>query len=169
MWNNCKLWNFRVFFTPPRQKSALFNYFSRSQDINARFLISDILRAIRDGDVLKVFPDYIVRDFLHPSDFYRLVNVLISSPPVNIAVDCYSRAPIDKPALLKAMQEKFGLRYEITETQNKMNATGLKPHYYSLNTRAAEFGYQPSLTSLDGILLEAEAMLSPYSLQAGNS
>jgi hypothetical protein len=137
----------------------VFNYFSRTQDISARFLITDILRAIRDNTVLKTSPDYIVRDFLHPSDFYSLVSALLSAPAANAAVDCYSRAPVDKPNLLAIMQEKFGLRYEITEATAGVNATGSKPNYYSLNTRAADFGYQPGLTSVDGILIEAREVL----------
>lgn len=138
----------------------VFNYFSRTQDISARFLITDMLRAIRDKTVLKTSHEYIMRDYLHPSDFHNLVSSLLSAPATNAAVDCYSRAPIDKPNLLAAMQEKFELRYEITEANASVNATGSKPHYYSLNTRAADFGYQPCLTSLQGILLESEKMLS---------
>lgn len=137
----------------------VFNYFSHTQDISARFLITDILRAIRDKTVLRTSSDYIVRDFLHPSDFYGLVSALLSAPAANAAVDCYSRAPIDKPNLLAAMQEKFGLRYEISEASASVNATGSKPHYYSLNRRAADFGYQPALASLEGIVQETEAML----------
>lgn len=137
----------------------VFNYFSHTQDISASFLITDMVRAIRDQTVLKTSSDYIVRDFLHPSDFYQLVSVLLSAPAENAAVDCYSRASIDKPMLLAAMQEKFGLRYEITEASAGVNATGSKPHYYSLNTRAAEFGYHPSLTSLEGIMQEMGALL----------
>ena len=109
--------------------------------------------------MLKTSPDYIVRDFLHPSDFYQLVSALLSAPAANAAVDCYSRAPIDKPTLLAAMQKEFGLRYEITEATASVNATGSKPHYYSLNTRAADFGYHPQLTSLEGIFREATALL----------
>jgi nucleoside-diphosphate-sugar epimerase len=138
----------------------VFNYFSHTQDISARFLITDILRAIRDKVTLKTSPEYIVRDFLHPSDFHGLVRALLSSPATNAAVDCYSRAPIDKPNLLTTMQEKFGLRYEITATPVSVNATGRKTCYYSLNTRAAELGYQPGLTSLEGILRESEKILS---------
>ncbi|OGT07198.1 MAG: epimerase [Gallionellales bacterium RBG_16_57_15] len=137
----------------------VFNYFSRTQDISARFLITDILRAIRDKTVLKTSPDYIVRDFLHPSDFHQLVSALLSAPATNAAVDCYSRAPIDKPSLLAAMKEEFGLQYEITEAAVGVNATGNKSHYYSMNTIAAEFGYQPALTSLEGIVQEIGAML----------
>jgi nucleoside-diphosphate-sugar epimerase len=137
----------------------VFNYFSCSQDINARYLITDILRAIRDKTVLKTSPDYIVRDFLHPSDFYRMVNALLTAPAANAVVDCYTLGPIDKPSLLAAMQEKFGLRYEITDAVAGFNATGSKPHYYSLNNRAAAFGYQPVLTSLEGIMREATVIL----------
>lgn len=136
----------------------VFNYFSRTQDLAARFLITDILRAIRDKTVLKVSSDYIVRDFLHPSDFHKLVCALLTASGANAAVDCYTRAPIDKPKLLSAMQENFGLRYEIAEAAS-INATGDKPHYYSLNNRAADFGYQPDLTSLEGVLMETAAIL----------
>jgi nucleoside-diphosphate-sugar epimerase len=147
----------------------VFNYFSRTQDISARFLITDILRAIRDEVVLKTSPDYIVRDFIHPSDFCKLIFALLSSPATNVAVDCYSKAPIDKPTLLAVMQEKFGLRYEITQASTTVNATGGKRHYYSYNTRAADFGYLPALTSLDGILQEATALLQQQTSGKGSS
>ena len=147
----------------------VFNYFSRTQDITARFLITDILRAIRDNVVLQTSPNYIVRDFLHPSDFYGLVSLLLSTPPVNAVVDCYSRAPIDKPNLLSVMQEKFGLRYETAEPTASVNATGNKPYYYSLNTRAADFGYHPSLTSREGILEESAAILLRQTSSARNN
>jgi nucleoside-diphosphate-sugar epimerase len=137
----------------------VFNYFSHTQDISARFLITDILRAIRDQTALKTSPVDIVRDFIHPSDFYNLVAALLASPAANTSVDCYSKAPVKKTALLAAMQSEFGLRYEITEGSAGINATGSKPQYYSLNTRAAEFGYAPSLTSLEGILIETRALL----------
>ena len=137
----------------------VFNYFSCTQDISARFLMTDILRAIRDKTVLQTSSDYIVRDYVNPSDFHQLVNLLLSFSAANAAVDCYSRAPIDKQNLLTAMQDQFGLQYEITHTNVSVNATGNKPHYYSLNTRAADFGYQPTLTSLKGIVKEAKIIL----------
>jgi nucleoside-diphosphate-sugar epimerase len=140
----------------------VFNYFSHTQDMSARFLITDIVRAIRDKTVLKTSSDYIVRDFIHPSDFYKLVVALLASPATatNAVVDCYSKAPIDKPALLAAMQDNFGLLYEVIKTSAGVNATGNKPHYYSLNTKAADFGYQPNLTSLEGLKQEIQLLLS---------
>jgi len=136
----------------------VFNYFSHTQDMSARFLITDIVRAIRDKTVLKTSSDYIVRDFIHPSDFYQLIVTLLTSPATNTVIDCYSKAPIDKPSLLTAMQENFGLQYEIIENNSGINATGNKSHYYSLNKKAESFGYNPKLTSLSSIILVANSL-----------
>jgi len=129
----------------------VFNYFSHTQDMSARFLITDILRAIRDKAVLKTSADYMVRDFLHPSDFFRLVNAILISPAVNVVVDCYSKAPIDKTTLLAVLQAQFSLQYEFIKTAPGVNATGSKKNYYSLNKQAEDFGYIPGLNSLMGI------------------
>lgn len=138
----------------------VFNYFSRTQDISARYLITDMLRAIQEKAILKVSPDYIVRDFINPFDFSNLVRAILSAPPANAVIDSYSLEPIDKPNLLLSMQQSFGLRYEMVESCTSINATGYKTHYYSLNKRAADFGYQPTMTSLEGILLEADHILA---------
>lgn len=138
----------------------VFNYFSHTQDMDARFLITDILRAIRDTTILSTSADYIVRDYLHPSDFHQLVSLLLTAPATNAVVDAYSKTPIDKSSLLLALQEAFGMQYEIQETAAGVNATGNKPQYYSLNKIAQDFDYQPSLTSLEGILNEVNKFLS---------
>ncbi|MBS3955555.1 MAG: NAD-dependent epimerase/dehydratase family protein [Methylomicrobium sp.] len=137
----------------------VFNYFSDTQDINARFLIADILRAIRDKTVLRTSSEYMVRDYLHQSDFFQMVKVLLDAPPINTAVDCYSRAPVDKPTLLAAMQEAFGLQYVADEENVSVNATGGKSHYYSLNTIAANYGYRPAFTSLDAVIGNSKIIL----------
>ncbi len=140
----------------------VFNYFSRTQDVNARFFITDIARAVRTGEVLRTSADFMVRDYLHPADFHRLVTCVLDADPANCAVDCYTRAPVDKPTLLQAMHQHFGLRYEIAPTAvaTALNATGAKPHYYSLNRVASRFGYAPALSSLDGVLEEMAALLA---------
>ena len=137
----------------------VFNYFSHTQDMDARFFITDMVRAIRDKTVLMTSPDNIVRDYLHPSDFYRLIKALLSAPPMNLAVDCYSRAPIDKLCLLSIMENEFGLQHSLAITPSGINATGSKRNYYSLNTRAAEVGYRPEYTSLEGVLLESRRVI----------
>jgi nucleoside-diphosphate-sugar epimerase len=138
----------------------VFNYFSRTQDMGARFLITDIVRAIRDKTVLQTSADFIVRDFIHPSDFCNLVNAILAAPATNTVVDAYSKAPIDKPTLLAAMQEKFGLQYQVVQTGAGVNATGGKLHYYSVNKQFAGFTYQPCFTSLNGIYTEVQFVMS---------
>ena len=132
----------------------VFNYFSHTQDMEARFLMTDIVRAIRTNTVLKTSAADMVRDYLHPSDFFGLVSAILALPATNAAVDCYSKAPIDKNTLLNILQAKFGLKFDVVQTVAGVNATGSKPKYYSLNKRADDFSYQPGLTSLEGILKE---------------
>ena len=127
----------------------VFNYFSHTQDMEARFLITDIVRAIRDKAVLKISADHMARDYIGPDDFYQLVNAILTSPASNVVMDCYSKAPIHKPTLLAAMQEKFGLQYELVKSDSGVNATGAKPCYYSVDKRAESFGYVPRNTSLE--------------------
>lgn len=140
----------------------VFNYFSRTQDLGARFFMTDLLRAIKAGETVQVSADYMVRDFLHPVDFHQLVERLLAAPPTNEAVDCYTAAPVDKPTLLQALQERFGLCYEIAPVNDALtvNATGHKTHYYSLNRKAGTFGYVPAYSSLTGVLEEASALLA---------
>lgn len=140
----------------------IFNYFSHTQDMSARFLITDILRAICQKEILKTSSDYIVRDFLHSSDFFGLINAILTFTPRNDCVDCYSVKPVDKPTILAAMAQQFGLRYEVVKGEASINATGSKAHYYTLNRRAAEFGYMPLLTSLEGVLKEAAFVIEAY-------
>jgi nucleoside-diphosphate-sugar epimerase len=135
----------------------IFNYFSHTQDMEARFLITDITRAIRNKDVLKTSTDSIIRDFISPDDFHNLVNAILTSKASNAVVDCYTKAPIDKATLLATLQAQFGLQYEFVQSLDAVNATGIKPHYYSLNRRAGDFGYEPNGTSLENILHELKA------------
>jgi nucleoside-diphosphate-sugar epimerase len=138
----------------------VFNYFSHTQELGARFFITDILRAIGAGQTLVASPAPMVRDYLHPSDFCQLVRCVLQAPPANRAFDCYSRAPIDKASLLETMRKRFGLAYEFDAAASvAVNATGAKPHYYSLNRQAAELGYQPAYSSADGLVLESEIIL----------
>ena len=135
---------------------------SRTQNVEARFFITDIVRALRDGLPLKTSPENIRRDFMHPEDFYQLVCCILDAPPENCAVDCYSARHIDKMTLLRKLKDIYGLQYDIinTDLTISVNATGIKPNYYSTNLKAAEFGYQPKFSSLSGILTEISSILN---------
>jgi nucleoside-diphosphate-sugar epimerase len=140
----------------------IFNYFSSSQDIDARFLISDIIRAIRDKKIFRTTSANVVRDYLHPSDLFNLLLLVLTAEQKNDVVDCYSRAPVDKLTLLKYMKDKFEFNFEFTEQDSSINSTGEKANYYSLNNKAKKFGYLPTLSSLEGIARESEIILKRY-------
>ena len=132
----------------------VFNYFSHTQDMNARFLITDIVHAIKNKEVFKTSADNIVRDFITPPDFYRLIQAIIDFKPINTALDCYTKSPVSKFDLLNELKDEFGLKYEIDKSVNIVNATGVKINYYSTNYKAKSVGYSPQNTSLEGVTTE---------------
>lgn len=140
----------------------VFNYFSHRQDMSARFLITDIIRAIQTGDVFMTSPDNIVRDYIGPDHFYQLIALILAAPRINMVLDCYSKAPVEKMTLLAKISERYGLVYQITESLTNVNATGFKHNYFSINHRAEQFGYMPNNTSLEIILKEIEILEKNY-------
>lgn len=125
----------------------VFNYFSHTMDMNSKFLIADVFRAIRDNSLLRTAPQDIVRDYVHPSDFFDLINNILLYPPVNMAIDVYSKKPIGKFEMLECFTREFGLSYEVDACYKATNATGTKLNYYSLNRKAEAFFYFPKFTS----------------------
>jgi nucleoside-diphosphate-sugar epimerase len=137
----------------------VFAYFSRHSDIAKRFFVTDMLRAIRDGKEFETGAATMRRDFIAPRDFQALVAAALDGESRNIAIDTYSRAPVEKFALLDAMRDTFDLRYRIVEQPALMIATGAKPEYYSTHRAAAALGYQPLQTALESVLEESSALL----------
>ena len=138
----------------------IFNYISRSLDLNSRFFITDIINAIRNKQVFETDDQAILRDFMHPTDFCRLVQSCLNSKArLNMALDAYSKSPIDKTTLLNVLREKFGLNYKIVRNAELVNATGRKPYYYSKMRSADKIGYMPAYDSLSAILEEIQAIL----------
>lgn len=154
----------RSYSNSPIIDLRIFNYFSASQNIESRFLMCDIIRSIRNKTVFKTKSENIFRDYLHPSDLFNLLLSVLNFPSRNDVVDCYSRAPVDKITLLNFMQENFGLHFELSDEDLIIDSTGTKPHYYSLNTNAAEFGYFPKMSSLEGVARESEILLNRFTV-----
>ena len=138
----------------------IFNYFSHKLDITTRFFMSDILRAIEDSNILLTSPDNIVRDYIGPNDFYKLIVCAIESEPRNDVFDCYTKGAVDKITILKAMRDQFGLTYKYLDVLELTNATGIKMNYFSNNHRAEEIGYVPTQSSLDLVIKEANIFLN---------
>jgi nucleoside-diphosphate-sugar epimerase len=139
----------------------VFNYISRTVDLSARFLIADMINAVRNGTVFKTTNRPLTRDFLHPADFCQLVECCLAAPAdSNMALDCYSQSPISKEELVALMAGDFGMKVEIVETTNIVNATGEKPNYFSQRRHAAALGYDPRYSSYSAIREEVAAILS---------
>jgi nucleoside-diphosphate-sugar epimerase len=137
----------------------VFNYFSCTNNINSRFFITDVLRAIDTNSVFKTSRKDITRDYIHPVDFFQLIVHIIRGAPRNWALDCYSACKVTKHELLNLFVDKFGLKCVFTEAYQAVNATGQKDNYFSEYKIASEIGYQPQYTSLGGIELEASKIL----------
>lgn len=138
----------------------VFNYFSHTQDLSARFFITDMIRAIKSDEIFLTSPDNIVRDYIGPADFYQVVSKIIGAPPVNEVVDCYTQGPVDKFTLLEIMKKKFGLKYKISNISAEFNATGVKINYFSNNKKLEIFNYNPEKSSLQSALDEIDILLS---------
>ena len=139
----------------------VFNYFSDSVDVSARFLITDILRSIRDGEMLQTSDENIVRDYIGPQEITQLILKVLQAPPQNVAIDGFTQSPVDKITLLRCMQVEFGLQYEFVERRTGLLATGSKLNYYSRSRKAAQlFGYAPQATSMNVVLEHSRRILS---------
>ncbi len=139
----------------------VFNYFSQSTGIEARFLITDILRSIRARQVLQTSRENVVRDYIGPKEFMQLIVKVLMAPPQNVAIDCFTQAPVDKISMLECMKNELGLRYVLVEQRTGLLATGSKLNYYSKSRKAADlFGYAPEATSLDVVMEQSRSLLS---------
>ena len=139
----------------------VFNYFSHTQDMDARFLITDIVRAIINQEVFKTSSGNIIRDFITPPDFYSLIQEIIDFKSINTALDCYTKSPVSKFDLLNELKNEFGFEYEAKDGINIINASGAKLNYYSTNYSANRIGYTAKYSSLDGIFNEIKQILIP--------
>jgi len=133
----------------------IFSYFSRFIDPATRFLMTDIILALKSGNELVTTPGNIVRDYVNPDDLVSLMDLVIARKNLNGVYDVYSRKPVTKFEILESFAADFGLKFRVIEDAKPVTATGTKDHYYSLNYRAAELGYQPRHSSLDSLRREA--------------
>jgi len=129
----------------------IFSYVSRSLNVNSRYLIADIVRALAHGQVLKTSSQDIIRDYVSPQDLFSLMWIMLTTCLDNVAVDVYSKATVRKMMLLAHLGEQFGLRHALVDSPVGINVSGIKPNYFSKNRKAAEFGYDPQCDSLTAV------------------
>jgi len=138
----------------------VFNYFSHTQDMNANFFITELVRALQKKEVFKTSADNIVRDFITPTDFFNLIQSVLEVGHINLPIDCFTKEPVSKFDLLKELGQKFGLNHESYGDVSAVNATGLKMNYFSIKKIDKEINYKPKMSSMEGILFELGTVLS---------
>jgi nucleoside-diphosphate-sugar epimerase len=135
----------------------IFSYISKFIDFNSNFLVSEIMKAIKDNQTFMTNDQNISRDYLHPEDMMQIIDLVIKhwkkDGLINDVFDTYSKNPITKMDMLNSLSEKFKLKYEIkAETNIDSSATGFKMNYYSINRKLKKLGYEPRYSSLEAIL-----------------
>jgi len=129
----------------------VFNYISPSLNIDSRFFITDLLRAVKNNETFHTNSVNIVRDFITDEDFHQLIDCTLNQSYINASLDCYTKKPSSKLDILDFCKNKYGLEIVVREVDSIINATGAKINYYSKNKKAAEIGYKPELGSLENI------------------
>ncbi|MBU3916205.1 NAD(P)-dependent oxidoreductase [bacterium] len=137
----------------------VFSFFSRHIDLNADFLLTDIINCIKNGSEFQTDSNNIVRDYVHPDDLFDLVERCISLSDTNDVFDVYSRSPVTKTELLAFFEENYNLKYTINNERSNISPTGMKSNYYSINRKAQKLGYIPKYSSLNTIAKESEHIL----------
>ncbi|MBO1550553.1 NAD-dependent epimerase/dehydratase family protein [Yersinia pseudotuberculosis] len=138
----------------------VFSYFSASQNIEANFILSEMYRRIRDNSIFYTTDQNIVRDFIHPDDFYQLVCSVLFNDIKSCVLDCYSAEPITKKELILLMHDEFGMEYNIKKNSKLISTSASKVFYYSKNKSAGGLlGYIPRYTSKESIVMEMSKII----------
>lgn len=137
----------------------IFSYFSRFIDLNAKFLMSEVVSCILHRRKFVTGPDDIVRDYIHPDDLYSLVKLCIDKRDLNDVFDVPSLQPVRKFEIIERFSSLFGLNCTVNGGDGHLSATGKKRNYYSTNRRIRTIGFVPRFTSLDSVLQESKAIM----------
>lgn len=136
----------------------VFAYFSHFIDLNSEYLITGIIKSLKNRRVFKTGKNNIIRDYIGPEDLFSLVRCCIEKG-FNGAYDVYSQKAVEKFDILKSFHKEFGLNYEISKTPILTSVTGIKEIYYSKNRKARELGFKPKYDSLKLLIKETRAIL----------
>ncbi len=137
----------------------VFNYFSRTQDLDGPFLHHRPAARRARRTVLQTSAGSMVRDYLHPQDFHQLVSCVLRAPAGNRAIDCYSAAPVEKQELLAAMAQR--VRPALRGRRPPPWSTPPAPNRIIIRStgKPPNWRYHPAYSSLDGISAESAIIL----------
>lgn len=136
----------------------IFGFFSRFIDINAKFFMSELVSAIKCKKKFLTSSINFVRDFVHPSDLFSLVQKCMNQSQLNASYDVFSKAPISKFEIIDSLSKIYDFKYELGD-KTFCSPTDIKQNYYSLSRKAEMLGYHPKYSSLETIIDEIKYML----------
>lgn len=134
----------------------LFGFFSRYMNTGYDYLLSGIIRSIRNREPFHVVKQEFYRDYIHPEDFASMLSGIINKPRINTAIDVRSRKPVSKSEMLDFFVKRYGLIIENSEEKVSVSKTGIKPFYYSVRENEV---YDPVYTSMETIESEIKYFL----------
>jgi len=137
----------------------VFSYFSRFIDLDAKFMMSEVMSCILHGKEFVTGPDDIVRDYIHPEDLASLVKLCIAKRELNDALDVCSLRPARKFEILEKLSSLYGLKNAVKESHSELSATGKKTNYYSTNGKVRTTGFVPRYTSLETLCQETKLIM----------
>jgi len=129
----------------------LFSFFSRFINLDAKFLMCEVISSIMQNKKFLTDETDIYRDYIHPKDLFLYVKKCMAKDSLNDVFDICSKKPIGKFELLNFLKEKYGLQYEIEPGVKSFNPTGFKRNYYSESRKAESLGYKPEYSSIGTI------------------
>ncbi len=134
----------------------LFGFFSRYMNVDYSYLLSGIIRSIRNNTPFHAVSEEFYRDYIHPDDFAGLLNGIAGEKHINMAIDVRSSRPVSKSEMLDFFSRRYGLVIEGGTGQAVVSRTGIKPYYYSTRGNGV---YVPKRTSMETIESEIKYFL----------
>ncbi len=144
----------------------LFGYASRYVDTSGGFFLSQLMAALTHNTVLPTLRTDMMRDFVTAPDVCQLIEKCFKSRPINRALDVYTKSPTSKFELLRRLEREYGLRWKEVDDPSVARGSVEKSAYYSTDKGAAQIGYEPKYSALEGVVNEVEKYLK--NLQDGN-
>lgn len=138
----------------------IFSYFSRFINLTDGYFITEIIDCILKKKEFITDSSNIVRDYVHPHDFFTMLKKCIAAGKINAAFDVVSAKPVEKKEILDYFLSEYDLKYKIGEPSGHANPTGVKSVYYSKYNNAINVGYKPKFSSMDAIKEEAKYIIT---------
>jgi len=132
----------------------LFGFASRFADSTSGFFLSQVMAALKNDTILPTLGTNMVRDYVTPPDVCQLIEKCRLGRPVNRALDVYTKSPVSKFELLQQLTEAYGLKWQEQNDLSITRGSVEKNSYFSNDWSAAEFGYVPKFSALDGVVNE---------------